>query len=276
MKRLITSAGLAAVAATLFAPTMALAQDAAPAAAPADPLSFNVGLVTEYRYRGISQSNFKPALQGGADYAFSNGFYLGTWISTIKWIKNWGAAYNVNVGSSPVEWDFYGGYKGEVVKDLTYDVGVLSYYYPTNKLGDVPDSANANTTEIYGALSYSIFTVKYSHAITNLFGFAKSKNSNYIEAVANFDLGDGFSLAPHIGRQRVAGTTPGGVNNGNFTYTDYSLTGAKDFGGGWVATLAVVGTVTKTIGGVRAYAQPNDLSKNLGKTTVVLGGKYTF
>src|SRR6478736_2645488 len=100
----------------------AFAQTPAPAA-PAAPepdytWSFNVGGVTEYRYRGLSQSGMKPALQGGADFAHKSGFYLGTWGSTIKWIKDAG-------GDAPVEIDIYGGYKG-TAGDFGYDVGVLS------------------------------------------------------------------------------------------------------------------------------------------------------
>ena len=64
-----------------------------------------MGVVTDYRYRGISQSRLKPALQGGVDFAHKSGFYLGTWASTIKWIKDAG-------GDAPVELDLYGGYKG--------------------------------------------------------------------------------------------------------------------------------------------------------------------
>ena len=52
-------------------------------------LAFNVGATTDYRYRGISQSRVKPALQGGVDYA-AGAFYVGAWASTIKWIKDFG------------------------------------------------------------------------------------------------------------------------------------------------------------------------------------------
>ncbi|MFX8449256.1 TorF family putative porin, partial [Acinetobacter baumannii] len=88
------------------------------------------GVFSEYRYRGISQSRLKPALQGGIDYAAANGFYVGTWASTIKWIKDAG-------GNANVEVDLYGGYKTEVAKGLTLDVGGLYYLYPNNKLKDV-------------------------------------------------------------------------------------------------------------------------------------------
>jgi uncharacterized protein (TIGR02001 family) len=249
---------------------------AAPAAAPtepASPLSFNVGLFSEYRYRGISQTRFKPAVQGGADYAFASGFYVGTWLSNIKWIKDAGAISGVDVGSANVEWDIYGGYKGEIVKDLAYDVGVLTYYYPGNKYSNIPGAKSANTTEIYGAITYGPATVKYSHAVTTLFGFGSSKNSGYLEAAATFDLGNGWGIAPHVGYQRVAGTNSG-VANSLYSYTDYSVTGTKDLGSGFVISLTAVGTHTKSVPGSYAYASPDN--KNLGKATAVLGVKYTF
>jgi uncharacterized protein (TIGR02001 family) len=225
--------------------------------APADPLSFNVGAVSEYRYRGISQSRLKPALQGGVDYAAPSGFYVGTWASTIKWIKD------IPGGDAQVEIDLYGGYKTEVAKGLTLDVGGLYYLYPSNNLKNVAGFANANTFEVYGALTYGPVTAKYSHSTTNLFGNVDSKNSGYFDVTANFDLGDGFSLAPHVGHQTVKHLAVA-------SYTDYSLTLAKDFSG-LVLSGAVVGTdADKTF-----YASPAN-GKFLGKTTLVVGLKKTF
>ena len=113
-------------------PQIVLAQTAAPAAPAAEPeaspLSFNVSLTSDYRYRGISQTRLKPAIQGGADYAFASGFYIGTWASTIKWIKDSETANGVDAKGA-FELDLYGGYKGEIAKDFTYDVGVLQYAY---------------------------------------------------------------------------------------------------------------------------------------------------
>ena len=225
---------------------------------PASPLSFNIGGVSDYRYRGISQSRLKPALQGGADYAFASGAYLGTWASTIDWIKDAG-------GNANVEIDLYGGYKGDIVKDsLSYDVGFLTYQYPSNHL-----NPKAETYEIYGALTYGPVTAKYSHAVSNLFGFANSKNSGYLDLSANFDLGNSISLTPHVGYQRVA-------NNSTASYTDYSLTVAKDFSG-LALSAALVGTSTKSVSGnPGGYAYYSPAGKNLGKATVVVGLKYTF
>ncbi|HEY9107432.1 MAG TPA: TorF family putative porin [Roseateles sp.] len=223
--------------------------------APADPLSFNVGAVSEYRYRGISQTRLKPALQGGIDYAAPNGFYVGTWASTIKWIKDAGGDANVEV-------DLYGGYKTEVAKGLTLDVGGLYYLYPSNKLGSVSGFANANTFELYGALSFGPVTAKYSHSTTNLFGTVDSKGSGYFDVTANFDLGDGMTLTPHVGHQTIK-------HSAAWSYTDYSLTFAKDFSG-LVLSAAVVGTdADKAL-----YVSPN--GKFTGKTSLVVGLKKTF
>lgn len=231
------------------------------AAAPADPLSFNVGAVSEYRYRGISQTRLKPALQGGIDYAAPSGFYVGTWASTIKWIKD------IPGGGGDVEIDLYGGYKTEVAKGLTLDVGGLYYLYPSNKLKNVAGFASANTFEVYGALTYGPVTAKYSHSTTNLFGNVNSKNSGYFDVTANFDLADvgiqGITLSPHVGHQTIKHLAVG-------SYTDYSLTLAKDFSG-LVLSGAVVGTdADKTF-----YASPAN-GKFLGKTTLVVGLKKTF
>ena len=241
---------LIAVAAALgftALPSVSFAQDAS-------PLSFNIGAFTDYRYRGISQTRLKPAIQGGVDYAFSSGVYVGAWASNIKWIKDGG-------GDAGVEYDFYGGYKGEIQKDLTYDIGVLTYQYPGHKLATSP-----NTTEIYGALTFGPATAKYSHSVSNLFGFSDSKGSGYLDLSATFDVG-GITVVPHLGFQTVK-------KNGDFSYTDYSLTVSKDFSG-FLLSAAIVGADTKSIGGIPAYTSPANL-KDMGKTGLVLGVKYTF
>ena len=212
-------------------------------------LSYNVGVVSDYRYRGISQTRLQPALQGGIDYADKSGFYVGAWGSTIKWIKDSG-------GDAPVEIDLYGGYKG-AVGDVGYDVGFLRYEYTRNRL-----PINANTNEVYGAVSYGLFTAKYSHAISNLFGFDNSKNSSYLDLSANFDLGNGLTLTPHVGRQTVK-------NNAGSTYTDYSVTLTKDFGNGLSGSLTLVDTNNDSY----VYTPTN---KNLGKSGAVVGLKYSF
>jgi len=246
---------LAIAAAVVFVSGTALAQAKAPE--PDYTLSYNVGAVTEYRYRGISQSRLNPALQGGIDYAHKSGFYLGAWGSTIKWIKDAGAT------DGSTELDLYGGYKGEITKDVTYDVGYLRYEYVSNTLGKVAGFANANTDELYGAVTYGPVTAKYSTSVSNLFGFVNSKNSGYLDLSASFDLGNNYSLAPHVGHQTIKNSTA-------YDYTDYSLTLGKDFGQGISASAAVVGTnASKAL-----YMTP--AGKFTGKSSLVLGVKYSF
>lgn len=227
-----------------------LAAPVLPTVAHAD-LAFNVGVVTDYRYRGISQTRVKPTLQGGVDFS-NGGFYLGAWASGIKWIKDFG-------GDTGYELDFYGGYKGALTKDVAYDVGVLTYQYPSNGF-----SPSANTTEIYGALTYGAFTAKYSHALTDTFANPDSKNSYYLDLSAGFDVG-GFMVTPHIGYQKISGPA-----SSVGSYTDYSLTVSKDFSG-VLLSLALVGTDADKA----FYSSPAN-GKELGKAGLVLGAKYSF
>jgi len=247
MKKITLAATLAtaAVAALPVLPSVAQAQEAS-------PLTFNAAVASEYRYRAISQSRSKPAFSAGADYAFPSGFYLGTWASTIKWIKDSG-------GGADIEVDVYGGYKGTISEGVTYDVGALQYYYPGHDLKVSP-----NTFEVYGALTLGPITAKYSHSTTNLFGFSDSKGSGYLDITASFDIGGGLTLAPHIGHQRVAGT-----GNGIYSYTDYGITLSKDFSG-IVPSITVLGTDAPK----GSYVAPN--GKNLGRSAVVVALKYNF
>jgi uncharacterized protein (TIGR02001 family) len=229
--------------------------------APESSLSYNAGVVSDYRYRGISQSRLNPALQGGVDYAGKSGFYVGAWGSTIKWIKDAGTITETAGVKGSVEVDLYGGYKG-AVGDVAYDVGFLRYEYVGNTLKDT-GYANANTNEVYGAVTYGLFTAKYSHAVSNLFGNVDSKNSYYVDLSAALDLGDGYSLTPHVGYQKIKNWADG-------SYTDYALTLGKDLGNGLSASAAVIATDAKD----GSYVSP--AGKQLGKTGLVVGLKYAF
>ncbi|MDD5336736.1 MAG: TorF family putative porin, partial [Rhodoferax sp.] len=132
----------AMVLSTLLVGTAAMAQTKAPE--PDYTLSYNVGVTSDYRFRAIAQTSTNPALQGGVDFAHKSGLYLGAWASNISWIKDYAGATD---GS--VELDLYGGYKGEISKDFTYDLGLITYQYP----GDTA-TTDIYTTEFYGALTY--------------------------------------------------------------------------------------------------------------------------
>ena len=245
--QLSRSAALAFVLATIGAAPAWAADEAAPEHA----VSYNLAATTEYRYRGLSQTRFDPAIQGGADYVHNpTGFYVGTWLSSIKWTRYLG-------GDGSVEWDLYGGKRGEIAPGVSYDVGGLYYFYPSNDL-----SPNANTFELYGQLGYGPAYIKYSHSTTNLFGTADSKNSGYLDAGANIDLASGLVLNLHVGRQRVA-------NNSAFSYTDYKIGLTKDLG---FCTVSLAAIKADT----RAYVGPAPDAKNLGRTAAVLSISKTF
>jgi uncharacterized protein (TIGR02001 family) len=265
---LISSIAMMAQAQT-SAPTDAAATPAAPAA-PVSTLTFNVGVVTDYRYRGISQTRDKGAFQFGADYTDKNGFYVGTWNSTIKWIEDSTTPTVVSV-KGPLETDLYGGYRGAIVGDLTFDVGVLQYYYAGNTLAST-GAANANTTEVYGSLIYGPAYFKLSDSISNLFGTLNSKYSTYVDIGYNFDFGNGLTSLVHYGNQTYNGNNaPSQVTS----YNDYSIALNKDFDG-----LVLSGTAIGTDFNKRGEKVPYTLSasgnKNLSGLTFVLGLKKNF
>jgi len=255
-------------AALLACATASIAQTKAPE--PDYTFAYNVGVVTDYRFRGITQTNYGGALQGGIDFSHKSGIYLGAWASNVSWVKQFNGANN---GS--MELDLYGGYKGEIMKDLGFDVGLITYQYPGNDSGALGTPGfgavtNANTTEFYGALTYSVATLKYSQSTGTFLGFLNSNGSNYIDLSANFDLGSGYTLTPHVGRQVVKGQA------GNLgDYTDYALTLAKDFGNGFSANVAAYGTNADQTFYVNGAAPVGD-GKYIGKNGLALGVKYSF
>lgn len=236
------------------------------AAAPAEhTFTGNVGLVSNYIFRGISQSQNKPAIQGGFDYSHSSGLYAGTWASNVSWVEN--TAMKTN---NSMEWDFYAGYKGAFADDFTYDVGALYYYYP----GDVvPGSKNTNSAEVYASLGWKFISLKYSHAVSsNLFGWynfasnQSTRGSGYWDLSANYDLGEGWGVVGHIGHQTIKHLS-------DASYTDWKLGVTKDVGVG-VVGLTYTDTNAKTCGDAVASYCWN--SKDVAKGTGVLSFSKTF
>jgi uncharacterized protein (TIGR02001 family) len=252
MNKTILSCAVSLVLSSAFVPTIVSAQEVK-----ADnEVSFNLGLVSDYRYRGISQTRLKPALQGGADFTqASSGFYAGAWLSTIKWTKDAG-------GSGDIEVDLYAGKRGEITSDISYDVGVLTYVYPSNGLSKITGFANANTTEIYGQVGTGPFTLKYSHSTTNLFGFVDSKGSSYIDLSANLPMPNDVTLNLHAGRQMIK-------RSGAYSYNDWKLGVSKEYWG-MNMSLAIIGTNANNT----LYLTPT--AKFTGKTALVLSAVKSF
>ncbi|MEN9538242.1 MAG: hypothetical protein RLZZ126_477 [Pseudomonadota bacterium] len=241
----------------------ALAQAKAPE--PDYTLGYNIGAVSDYRFRGITQSNYTPALQGGVDFSHKSGFYAGAWASNVSWVKQFNGAT-----AGDYELDLYAGFKGTISGDLGFDVGVIGYIYPGNNSGaaGTPGAGtvtDANTTEVYGALTYKMFTLKYNQSTGNFLGFLNSSGSSYVDLSATFDLGNGFTLTPHVGRQTVK-------NGVNLDYTDYALTLTKDLGNGLSVTAALVGTDANQT----TYVNSNGNTNYIGRNGGYLGLKFSF
>ena len=265
----------------------AYAEEAAAEAPEASPITANVTVVNDYRYRGISQSNFKPAIQGGFDYAHESGFYIGNWNSSISWVSDNAVNAGVKPVSAPIEMDFYAGIKKELIGEgFASDLGVLQYYYPTSGLTTTANMVNPNTTEVYVAQNFTFGPVtgfgKVSYAVSTLFGNVNSSGSYYPDLTLNYDTGVwGLALNGHIGYQYVAGNqankgTYNSVlsNSTLYSYTDWKLGVTKDFGGGLSAAIAYVGTNAATVQGGYSYLSPQ--GKNLGKSTGLVSLTKTF
>ena len=190
----------------------------------------SAALTSDYVFRGVSQSNGDPAIQAGFEAASDSGWYLGTWGSSISWLSD--LSSTAAPISSSVELDLYGGYRGKFSDSASFDVGVLSYWYP----GDFPSGFNeADTTELYFGVGYGVFSAKYLYAVTDLFGYADSDGSGYLDLAANWGFADGWTLNLHAGRQWIEG-------NEDFEYTDWKLGATYAFANGFSLAAAYTDT----------------------------------
>lgn len=275
--RMLMAAGLTALVAI---PGIAVADDApaapAAAAAPAAPpsphtFSGNIGLFTQYIFRGLTQTNGKPAVQGGFDYSYNFGpanAYVGTWMSNISWLTDSG-----QYSSSSLENDWYGGVRGNFgATDFNYDVGFLEYYYP----GTVaPGGARGDTQEIYGLLGWKWLTAKLSYSVgSSIFAVKDSQGTYYLDLSVNYPVGEtGVTLLAHYGDQHYSGTDPRtaalGSNDTLFSYSDWKV-GVNYDASKLVALLSNV-TVGLFYSDTNAKSQgyTNLLGSDIGKSHVV-------
>jgi len=253
MRKSIIAAAVAAAFVSPVAVTAAQAQ-----AKPASPHTFtgNLSVVSDYRFRGISQSYKLPALQGGFDYSHASGFYVGNWNSSVS-----GNSFN---NGAALEMDFYGGWKTEFSNGIGFDIGGLYYYYPgsTYQTSAATGRKKYDNFELYVGLSYKWLSGKYSYATTDYFGLtgqalgnaayaavnssnaatgattgtitSGSKGSQYFELNANYEVAPKWNLIGHVGYLKVK-------NYSSLDYTDYKLgvtydAGFATFGAAWVGT----------------------------------------
>lgn len=185
-------------------------------------VSYNLGVVSLYKSNGIDQDSrtpksVRPAVQGGVDKVFDNGFYLGNWNSTGRF------------GEADVEVDLYGGHRGQITEKLGYDIGVVRFLYPNSGGG-------WNGNEAYAALTWGGLTAKYAQGV-----------SGVIKDFGRFSLS--YNLP--ITEQWSAQATVGFRNRDAGSFDDYALGLRRDLGEGLSVGVQWSGTTNKAdLGGL--------------------------
>ena len=201
----------------------------------------NVGFYSQYVFRGLTQTNGDPALQGGFDYSHASGFYAGTWASNISVLRDAilpnGASAPAYSSGGSLEWDFYGGYKWSFANDFTLDLGTLYYWYPGDPNTNAANNGNplnpkADTWELYAGLSWKWLSAKFSYSIDNkTFGVLDSSGTYYLDFTASYPVPNTkLTLIGHYGMQKFKGNdprllafAPTANNDTFFSYEDWKV-----------------------------------------------------
>ncbi len=184
------------IAIAVAAATMAMSSIAAA------ELSANIGVTSNYMWRGWTQSGTEAAVSGGLDYAHESGFYAGTWASSL--------------GGGGEEIDFYAGFGGEA-GGIGYSIGLTYFGYPSA----TPD---VDFTEVNGSVSYEAFTFGLDYTIDADVAAAEGDLHAYLSA--GMDIGDGWSVGGTFGHVDFDAA---GVNSYSYAQLDVSKS-AGDFG----------------------------------------------
>lgn len=216
----------------------------------------NMTITSDYRFRGVSQTQNASAIQGGIDYSHASGLYVGNWNSSVS-----SQLYTNGAG---MESDLYAGVKKEVMKDITLDVGSMNYFYP--RATNSTSSTNFDTNELYAGVSYKdIVTAKYSQSLSDYFGTSNSKNSSYTQADVAMPIVGKLVAVAHVGRTNVN-------HSASLNYTDYNAGVMYDLQG-W-AVAAKYYTNTSKGSGFESANTVN--SQKLYKDLVVLSVSKSF
>ena len=187
-------------------------------------ISANAAIVSDYRFRGISQSNENPAVQAGFDYAWENGFYLGTWGSTV----DFDSVIDFN-GS--LELDFYGGWGTDIGENSSIDLGYIYYWYPGDEGGVAGDYQ-----EIYFNYGWRDLSLGVAYSDDYYGGAGKFW---YLQANYDWGFAEDWALSLHVGYNDFDDDIFLSSDKGN--YTDYSIgvtwsVVGVDLGLAWVGT----------------------------------------
>ena len=198
----------------------------AAAIATADDISANVGLASDYMFRGVSQTDNQMALQGGFDWAHASGFYVGTWASNVD-----STLFGGRDRDPQLEVDLYGGYAGEIGA-FSYDLGVLGYFYPG---ADGPENDDFQTVELYVGGGYALtdalsFNAKLFYADELNFS-GVSEDGLYLTVGADYALSENFALSAAVGMSSGDAFETLGGPGGPDSYMDYSVGVTTSFAG---------------------------------------------
>jgi uncharacterized protein (TIGR02001 family) len=299
----------AAIAGIGLVATAAQAQDEAKS-----PFTGNVTFVTNYVVRGVSQTNFKPALQGTIEYAHSSGVYLNLFGSNVSWLSDgWevdpsmpagGSAYGgspSNALSKSLEIDVALGWRTKFLEDFTFDGGFVYYYYPGVYRLDKnysPGLKEPNTAEVYAALGWKWFTLKVNTATTDgVFMVPNAAGTSYINLGAAVPIAEtGFTVFGGVGTWLWQGEADYlkayGLKNDVYNLVDYKVGVSKDYWGltfsltywGSTADKTAVATGTSldpgrfaaVAAGTETAVWGNRFGKNIGDDTVFFGAAKAF
>lgn len=167
----------------------ALIVAASASAASAQDVSFNIGATSDYVFRGLSQTDEDPAIQGGVDVTFASGFYAGAWAS------------NVDFGDdTDAEVDIYGGWRGEAA-GFSLDFGLVGYLYVNQ-----PDGADYDFVEFKAAASRAFGPVTLGAAAYYTPDYSGGiDDATYVEANAAWAFADKFTATAAVGNQDFDG-----------------------------------------------------------------------
>ena len=208
----------------------------------ADPAPFtaNVTLASDYKYRGFTQTGYKPALQGGFDVVSKSGFYAGSWNSNVEQSLLNGAS---------LEMDIYGGYKW-TIGPLTMDAGLIYLFYPGSGTPTKVDEREA-----YLGASSGPFSVKVYYVLSDYFALqamrkisrpgasnGSTAGSTYVDLGFSQELGDGWGVNAHVGLLNLKNGAVNGLPGDSVA--DYKLGLTKDLSG-WGLGLSYLTTSRK-------------------------------
>jgi len=186
MKSLLPIAGAAGVLLAASAGTMSLALADSP-----HSITANIGVVSNYVWRGVTQTDDKPAVQGGLDYAHESGFSAGTWLSNI----DFGEDEFGDSGDESVEIDFYAGYDFSLGEDISLGLSTIYYAFPN-------DNLDADFWEIGISGGYKWFTLGIQYTVWNgddNDDFAFEQGDLYYYGSAEFELPYEIGLGLRVG-----------------------------------------------------------------------------